>query len=369
MSTLNPDLLYQIALTQLNRIGPLTAKKLVSHCGSAQAVFKENPAQLAKLEGVGKLLSEVLKDKNALKRAEEEIEFVEKHGFAAHSYLDKAYPRRLKNCDDAPLVLFQKGNLNLNAQRVIAIVGTRSATEYGQGFCEKFLADLAPYNTIVISGLAYGIDAHAHSNAVKNNIPTVGVLAHGLDSVYPYLNRKLSESMLAEGGALITEFLSKSKPDRENFPKRNRIIAGISDAVVVVEAAKKGGALITAQIANSYHRDIFAVPGKVGDKFSEGCNMLIKSNQASLFMGVKDLEYIMNWKAEEIGSQQTMVFEELNPDEQRIITQLEQCRQGVELDALAFRTKQPVYKLLPTLMTLELKNLVKALPGKVYKLN
>lgn len=369
MSTLNPDLLYQIALTQVDGIGPLTAKKLVSHCGSAEQVFKSPPDQLAKIEGVGKFIAGAFKNKKCLSRAEQEIAFIEKNAFTALSFLDKAYPRRLKNCDDGPLVLFQKGNVNLNANRTIAVVGTRSSTEYGQSFCEKFIADLAPYNALVISGLAYGIDAHAHGCAVKNKIPTIGVLAHGLDTIYPYLNRKLSENMLAAGGALVTEFLSQSKPDRENFPKRNRIIAGISDAVLVVEAAKKGGALITAQIGNSYHRDVFAVPGKVGDKFSEGCNLLIKSNQASLFTGVKDLEYIMGWRAEEPGAQQMMVFENLNPDEQLVIEQLEQTRPGLEIDVLAFKTKQPVYKLLPTLMNLELKNLVKALPGKVYKLN
>lgn len=367
MSTLNPDLLYQIGLTQLGGIGPRIAKKLIAHCGSAQQVFQEKPDHLAKIEGVGKFVSQAVKTGKALQRAEKEIEFIEKNGFDVHSYLDKTYPRRLKHCDDGPLVLFQKGNLNLNTQRVLSIVGTRSATDYGQSFCEKFIADLKPLRPHVVSGLAYGIDAAAHREAVKNQLPTIGVLAHGLDTIYPYLNRRLSEEMLAAGGALVTEFLSQSKPDRENFPKRNRIIAGMSDAVLVVEAARKGGALITAQLGNSYNRDVFAVPGRANDKFSEGCNLLIKSNQAALFTGIKDLEYIMNWKADEGLGQQQALFENLSELEQLVYDELEKNRQGLELEILCQKLQLPVSKILQTLMSLELKSLVKSLPGKLYK--
>ncbi|HEX7367011.1 MAG TPA: DNA-processing protein DprA, partial [Pelobium sp.] len=254
-------MLYNIALTFVKGIGDVTIKSLISYCGSAEEVFKTKQTALEKIPGIGPKTAKLIVNHEAFSRAEQELKFVEKYKIEPLFYTDKLYPRRLKNCADAPALLYFKGNADLNNQKTLAIVGTRNASNYGKAFCEKLIDGLKAHQALIVSGLAYGIDVASHKAAVNLKQTTVGVLGHGLDRIYPALHRSVAESMLANGG-LLTEFPSQTNPDRQNFPKRNRIIAGLADAVIVVEAAKKGGALITAEIANSYNKDVFALPGK-----------------------------------------------------------------------------------------------------------
>lgn len=361
-------LLYQIALTLLPGVGDVLGKKLVAYCGGVEEVFKQNRKSLEKIPGIGSKLVDSILNQNVLLRAEEEIKFIEKYNISALFYLDKQYPARLKNCDDAPIILYFKGNSNLNVPKIVSIVGTRKATEYGKGMCEKIIADLKSFDVLVVSGLAYGIDTCSHRAALEQNLKTVAVLGHGLDMIYPYLNRHLAEKMVDQGG-LITEFMSKTKPDRENFPKRNRIIAGLADATIVVEAAKTGGALITAEIANSYNRDVFSVPGRIGDPWSEGCNNLIKTNKAALVQSAADIAYILGWEKSGTTTPvfQRELFVELTEDEEKIVSLLrEQTNTGI--DHIYLNSGLPASKVAATLLNLEFKGLIRALPGKTYKL-
>lgn len=360
--------IYQIGITLIPGVGDKVAKTLIAHCGSAEAVFKENKKALLKIPGVGKKVADSVVTQTILSRAEDELSFIDKYDITPLFYLEDDYPKRLKLCEDGPVMLYFKGNVNLNKRQVVAIVGTRNATQYGRDFCENFVSELKPFNPLVISGLAYGIDICAHKEALKNGIPTVGVMAHGLDRVYPGLHKKVADQMLENGG-LITDFISETNPDRENFPKRNRIVAGISDAVIVVEAAKKGGALITAEIANSYNREVFAVPGRLGDAFSEGCNHLVKINKAALLEGVQDLKYLLGWEEVTGSSQvQAQLFPDLSDEEMLLVDFLTQKGGKAELDTICVSMRVPVGKVLQTLMTLELKGVVKSQPGRVYSL-
>ena len=360
--------IYQIGITLIPGVGDKVAKALIAHSGSAEAVFKESKKALLKIPGVGFKVAESVSSQSVLSIAEEELVFIEKHSVKTLFYLDDDYPRRLKLCEDGPVMLYYKGSVELNKRQVIAIVGTRNATQYGLDFCKDFISDLKPFNPLVISGLAYGIDVCAHKEALKNGLPTVAVLAHGLDRIYPSLHSKIAHQMLDNGG-WITDFLSNTNPDRENFPKRNRIVAGISDAVIVVEAAKKGGALITADIANSYNREVFAVPGNLGATFSEGCNHLIKINRAALIEGVEDLKYILGWeRLSETKDVQPQLFPDLDEKEKVLVDCLSANGGRSELDHLCIKLNQPVGKLLQTLMSLELKGVVKSYPGKVFGL-
>ncbi len=366
---MNPDLIYQLALKNTPGIGTIGAKLLIAHRGGARAVFETPKKELMRIPGIGPRSVHKIHHKEALRLAEKELEFAYHAGIKAFSYLDEGYPNRLKSCEDGPVVLFQKGNLNLNAQRVIALVGSRKATSYGLAFCERFVAALKALEVVVISGLAYGIDICAHKEALKNNIPTAAVLAHGLDRIYPSLHTKIARQMLQEGGALLTEYPSGTNPDRENFPSRNRIVAGICDAVVIVEAARKGGALITAEIANSYNRDVFAVPGRLGDTYSEGCNLLIKTHKATIITTVKDLEYLLGWTKKDMDVKQPQLFEHLTRHEQLLVDCLSGTSgQPLALDRLCAIAKLPIGKVLSTLLNLELKGIVKNLPGKMYTL-
>ncbi|WP_417590931.1 DNA-processing protein DprA [Owenweeksia hongkongensis] len=359
--------IFQIGISLIPNVGDRVAKTLIAHCGSAEGVFKEKKATLLKIPGIGGTVAKSVSTQDVLSRAEEELKFIETNKIQSLFYLDEDYPQRLKMCNDGPLMLYYKGNVDLNKRQVIAIVGTRNATSYGLEFCENFIEDLKPFNPLVISGLAYGIDICAHKESLKMGVPTVGVLAHGLDRVYPQLHKKVANQMLENGG-LLTEFISETNPDRENFPKRNRIVAGISDAVIVVEAAKKGGALITAEIANSYNREVFAVPGNLGAPFSEGCNHLIKINKAAMITGVEDLKYILGWQADEKRIIQPQLFPELEGVEKQIADLLRDRGGKEELDVICLSLKIPVSKALQHLMGLELKGVVKSYPGKVYGL-
>ena len=366
---MNSDLLYKIAITLIPEIGDIVGKKLVSYCGSVEAVFREKKNFLMKIPGVGTHLANCIVNQNVLKRAEKEIKFIEKFKITPLFYLDKNYPQRLKHCADNPIMLYYKGNADLNSQKIISIVGTRNATEYGKELCNTFIRDVSEMDILIVSGLAYGIDANAHKAALDNNLKTVGILAHGLDRIYPHLNKPLAGKMLNNGG-LLTEFISNTNPDRENFPKRNRIVAGISDAVIVIESALKGGALITADIANSYNRDVFAFPGKIGDKYSEGTNNFIKTNRAALIQSAKDLKYIMRWEENDNKSnipKQHKLFVDLSPEEKTLVEILK-IEGETGFDKLYLKSKLNMSKVAASLLNLEFEGVVKVLPGKVYKL-
>lgn len=361
-------LLYQIGLTLLPGVGDVLGKKLVAYCGGVEAVFKQNKKALEKVPGIGQKLVNAILSQTVLQRAEEEITFIEKNNITPLFYLDKKYPSRLKNCVDSPIMLYLKGNADFNVPKIISIVGTRKATEYGKEICEKIVKDLKSQDVLVVSGLAYGIDTCAHKASLDNNLKTVAVLGHGLDRIYPYLNTSLSNKIMDHGG-LLSEFMSKTKPDRENFPKRNRIIAGIADGTLVVEAARKGGALITAEIANSYNRDVFSIPGRIGDTWSEGCNHLIKTNKAHLVQSAGDISYIMGWqRANEVKPKiQRELFIELAPEEEKI-TDVLRMEDSMGIDDISLKTAMPTSKVASALLNLEFQGLVRALPGKVYKL-
>lgn len=358
--------LFQIGLTLLHGVGPRLAKSLIAHCGGPAAVFSEKALALARIPGIGIETARSIEAQSVLSLAERELEFLEKDGCSMHFFTDSSYPRRLKHCEDGPIVLYQRGTAALNTDKMLAVVGTRAATAYGAHFTEQLLRDLGPLEPSIVSGLAYGIDALAHRGALNNELPTLAVLAHGLSSVYPPLHRKLAHDILDAGGSWLSEYRSHVLPDRQNFPTRNRIIAGLSDCVIVVEAASKGGALITAQLANGYNRDVFALPGRYQDRFSAGCNALIKSHQAHLLTGVKDLQYIMRWEKKAPGQRQLPLFAELSELQQKIYALFEARSEAISLERLCYEAHIPVSKALQELMNLELQGLIKTLPGKTY---
>ena len=363
------SLLHQIALTLIPGVGDITARNLLSYCGSAEEVFKSNLNSLLKIPGVGKVTARAIVSHSNFERAEKEMAFIARYKIQTFFITDPLYPARLKNCEDAPLMLYFKGIAALNAKKVISVVGTRNSTEYGKEICHQLIADLKKYDPLVISGLAYGIDSLVHKNCVKTGLSTVGVLGHGLDRLYPALNRSLAEKMLDQGG-LLTEFKSETNPDRENFPKRNRIIAGLSDVTIVVEASVKGGALITAELANSYNRDVFAYPGRIHDEFSSGCNFLIKTNRANLITSVHDLEYLLGWKQDDglkSMKPQLSLLLNLNEDEKRIARILTE-KGSLAVDELAIQSDMTQSKLAVTILGMEMQGLLICLPGKLYKL-
>jgi DNA processing protein len=361
---------YALALSFAEGIGPIRAKKLIQHFGDPESVFRASNKDLMGLSGFAEGLIKLLKNQDYLVKADRELERAEKEAWQIHYFQDSAYPRRLHHCEDAPLILFQKGNMPLNASRVLAIVGSRNMSDYGKHFLENFVRDLVPYGVLVVSGLAYGVDAWAHRMCNENGIVNAAVLAHGLDRVYPGLHRSLAQDIVQNGGAMLTEFPCQTNPDRENFPKRNRIVAGLCDAVLVVEAARKGGALITADLANQYNRDVFALPGRFDDPLSEGCNNLIKSHRAHLLAGLKDLEYTMRWELldQEKPGLQLQIFEDLLPEEQKVVRYLGKSREAMQLDLIQHNTGLPNAQLLRVLMQIELKGIIESLPGSRFRL-
>lgn len=361
-------LLYQIGITLIPGVGDINGRKLISYCGSVEAVFKEKKTALLKIPGIGSSTVNSIVSQSVLKRAEEEIVFIEKHRISPLFYLDKSFPRRLNHCADAPLMVYYKGNADLNSEKTVSIVGTRRSTDYGRHICNEIIEELASLDILVVSGLAYGIDTCAHKAALKNELNTIGVLAHGLDRLYPADNRNLAKEMGKQGG-LITEFLSNTNPERENFPKRNRIIAGLADATIVVESAARGGALITAGIANSYNRDVFAVPGKLHSKYSEGCNMLIKTNRAALMQSGADVILMMQWQPEsKKPAKQRKLFVELTPDQEKIVEILKE-NEETHIDDIAIKSGFTGSKIAAVLLNLEFEGIVSSLPGKMYRLN
>ncbi|MCK9203007.1 MAG: DNA-processing protein DprA [Bacteroidales bacterium] len=366
---MNEDaLLYQVALTLVPGVGSVLGKKLVSIVGSAEAIFRETRPALTKMGRVGKTIAIAVKNKELLLRAEQEIAFITRYGITPLFFQNKDYPQRLRHCYDSPVILYYKGTADLNSPRIVGIVGTRSATAYGKAVTNDIIKDLVSQQILVISGLAYGIDGCAHRSALDHGLSTVGVLGHGLDRVYPYFHKALAEKMLTQGG-LVTEFLSGTTPDRENFPRRNRVIAGLCDAVVVIEAAKKGGALITANIANSYNRDVFAVPGRITDPYSEGTNFLIRTNRAALIQKADDLEYLMGWKQAHTVPQviQKKIFQELTTDEEQIVNIL-QTHGQMDIDAIVIQSGLNMSAVSSALLNLEFEGIVRCQPGKIYVL-
>ncbi len=363
------NLKYKIALTLIPNIGDILAKRLVAYCGSVQAVFEEKKTSLEKIPGIGSILAHEVIDHSIFQQAEEEIKFIKKNNITPLFYLDTNYPKRLTYCEDSPVMLYYKGNANLNSEKIISVVGTRDATEYGKKICEKLIADLAVHNVLIVSGLAYGIDICAHKAALDNKLPTVCTLAHGLDRIYPAVHQSIAKKMLDNGGWL-TDFTSNTVPDKENFPRRNRIVAGISDATIVIESKKSGGSLITADIANSYNRDVFAFPGRIDDVCSEGCNNLIKQNKAALIQSAADLVYILGWEQTKNSKapQQKKLFLELSNDEELLVNMLKE-KESVTIDDLCFASKLPMSKVSALLLTLEFSGIVKSFPGKAYRLN
>ncbi len=366
---MNELLQYKIALTLIPNIGDVLAKRLVAYTGGVEAVFEEKKAMLMKIPGIGNSLATDILSAEVKKRAEQEIVFIEKNNIQPLFFLDDDYPKRLSHCSDSPIMLYFKGNTNLNAEKIISIVGTRDATNYGKLLCEKLVCDLSALQVTIVSGLAYGIDICAHKAALENNLPTVGVFAHGLDRIYPALHKSTATKMLEQGGWL-TDFMSETNPDRENFPRRNRIVAGISDATIVIESKANGGSLITAEIANSYNRDVFAFPGNVGSEVSEGCNNLIKKNKATLIQSANDVVYNLGWEIvkKKKAPAQKQLFVELRGDEETVFNCLK-TRDEFSIDDLCFESKMPMSKVAATLLTLEFQGLVKSLPGKRYRLN
>jgi DNA processing protein len=364
------NLIYKIALSLIPGIGSITAKSLIAYTGSAEQVFKEKENALRQIPGVGSILATNIVRSEVMSRAGREVDFLEKNGVTALFYLDNDYPQRLLGCTDAPIILYVKGNPVLNGAKAISIVGTRHATEYGRNLADHFIAVLAErgYRILIVSGLAYGIDIQSHKSALRYALPTVAVLGHGLETVYPSMHTAIAREMVENNGGLVSDFLSYAPIDRTNFLRRNRIIAGLSDATIVVESAKKGGALVTADIANSYNRDVFAFPGKVGEPYSEGCHFLIKSNRASLIESVNDLEYVMNWSAAQSQPDaiQPCLFYDFNPDEKRIVDLL-RSEGEMAIDLICIKTTLPMNKVSPTLLNLEFAGFVKGLPGKVFK--
>lgn len=363
---------YKIGITLIKGVGNGVAKNLIAYIGSVEGVFMEKQQNLAKIPGIGDVLSREIASQDVLARAMKEVEFIAKNNITPLFFSDRDYPYRLKECNDSPIMIYTKGQCNLNNGKFVGIVGTRNATEAGKENCRKMIADLAAVqpNIIIVSGMAYGIDICAHKAALDAGLPTIGVVGHGLDRIYPAAHRPTAVKMLGNG-ALLTEYLSQTNPDRPNFVQRNRIIAGLCDATVVVESAARGGALITAEVANDYNRDVFAFPGRVGDEWSAGCNALIKNNKASLVESADDLMRFMCWEKQGHAPSagiQTSLFLDLSDEEQDMVTLLRQHPDGLQLNELALKQEKPVSKVSSLLLEMEFKGVVKCLPGNVYKI-
>lgn len=362
------ELRYTLALQRVPNLGDASAKKLIHHVGSAEGVFSEDPHKLLKIDGIGASKLKALNDRSVIDEAESELRFVEQNEIAYSYYQDVTYPERLKHCLDGPLLFFHKGNIDLKNKRIISIVGTRSITTYGKAFCEKLIAELVPLDPVIVSGFAYGVDITAHKAALKHGLQTIACLAHGLNQIYPRSHKNYVEKVKDHGG-LITEFWSDDPFDRTNFLRRNRIIAGISEATVVIESGEKGGSLVTADIANSYNREVFAVPGRATDLQSVGCNYLIRTQQAHLITSSSDLVFMLGWKLKPTRSPvvQTRLFDDLSEAEQKIVDYLQQ-RDKELLDSIALGCGIPAFAAASLLLTLELKGVVQPLPGKQFKL-
>lgn len=364
---MSESLIYKIALTQIPGIGTVQAKQLLKHFESPENIFKEKKSALSHLENIGAVRAKNIKSFTDFSVIEKEIKFIEKNKITPLFIQDENYPKRLLNCYDPPIMLYFRGNADLNATKIISIIGTRNNSDYGKMVTENLIADLATMNILIVSGLAYGIDTIAHKASLKNNLSTVGVLAHGLQSIYPQQHASIAKEMCTQGG-LLTEYISTTKPDKHNFPKRNRVVAGMSDATVVVETAIKGGSMITAELANNYNRDVFAFPGKTTDSKSAGCNYLIKNNKAVLLTSAQDLIEFMSW---EIKVQKKKVQKELFiefSDEEKMILQLFAEKELLHIDDIYLKCGLNSSAVAAAILNLEFQNVLTSLPGKMYKM-
>jgi DNA processing protein len=369
------EIFYTMALTRISNFNFAQALQLYKTVGSAQLLFEHRNDIGDILKDCTPHLVEALKNwDEPMKRAEYELKYMEEHNIRALTLNDDDYPKRLLECPDAPIILYYSGNCDLNMSKVISIVGTRQITQYGQDIIRHFIADLRRHcpNMLIVSGLAYGVDINAHRQALENGYPTVGVLAHGLDQIYPYRHKETAEKMLRHGG-LLTEFMTQTNADKANFVRRNRIVAGMADAVILVESAAKGGGLITAEIAQSYDRSVFAFPGNVNAEFSKGCNNLIRDNGAGLISNANDFVKAMEWQDEAILKQaiadgiERSLFPDLTPEEEKIVNFL-QKNNDLQLNILSVKTGIPIGQLTAFLFQLEMKGVVKPLAGGMYHL-
>ena len=341
-----PEIIAALRLQSIPNIGDVTAKKLISHCGSPTAVFEDKLHHLLKIDGIGKMTLKGLYDAIHLEEAQKEFEFLSKEDITVSYFMDDGYPTRLKHCVDGPILLFQRGNINLQHQKVISVVGTRNVTNYGTSFCNQFIEEIAPLNPIIVSGLAYGVDIAVQKAAMDHGLQTIACMAHGLNQIYPKVHSKYKSKIEGNGG-FMTEFWSSSQPNRENFLKRNRIIAGISEATIVIESAEKGGSLVTADLAHGYHREVFAVPGRAADNWSN----------------------LLGWEIEEEKQEkavQKQLFIELDETEQSIYSYL-QLNGKQLLDTVALECNLPIFKVSSTLLNMEMKGVIRPLPGKMFE--
>jgi len=365
----DPEMLYRIALTLLQDVGSITGKKLVAYAGSARAVFHEKYANLVRIPGIGSYLARRISTSKVLSEAEKELEYIERHGIVPLYFLDEGYPERLKHCIDGPLILYLKGDNCLSGNKMLSIVGTRDASENGRSICREIIGDLAiKYpDLIIVSGLAYGIDIAAHNGALQNRLKTIAVLGHGLSTIYPSAHRKTAIKIVDQGG-LVTDFSSGTGPERNNFIRRNRIIAGLSEATLVIESGLKGGALITADIASSYNREVFAVPGRPSDERSRGCNMMIKKNLATLVENSEDIEYELDWIPDQGKTTEQLLELPSFTEEERMIVESLQKNPELLPETISSRTGLPIHRVISLLVEMELRGWLIPLPGNIYRL-
>jgi DNA processing protein len=361
------ELIFKIAASLIPGIGDIGAKKLIAYSGGAEAIFKEKKSNLTKIPGIGEIGAKKIINSNAIKLAEEELMHIEKNNINVHYFLDSSYPQRLLHCEDGPIILYTKGKVDLNSNRMVSIVGTRKATIKGKEFTERLVEELKPFHPVILSGLAYGIDIAAHKTAIKQNLKTMAVLASGLDDVYPKAHHKYAKEMQEHGG-LISDYKCNTSMVPANFAERNRIVAGMSDVVVVVESSAKGGSLITADLANGYNRDVFAVPGRTDDSQSVGCNRLIKTNKAALIESAKDIQYLLGWETnQKPKDNQRQLFVDLDKNEEKIIAAFGN-ESTLAVDELALNSEIPMSQTTAILLGLEFKGMIRSLPGKMFEL-
>ncbi|MBT8218804.1 MAG: DNA-processing protein DprA [Bacteroidia bacterium] len=358
------NLLYKIALSKIPGIGSVLAKNLVGYCGGARAVFSTSRKKLLQIPSIGPKITDAILKADTLQTAEKELSLAEKHDIEIIDHLDKRYPARLKHLPSSPYVLYMKGKTTLNYTRTVAIVGTRKPTPRGENICKALVQGLKQYDVSIISGLAYGIDVMAHKESLKQEVPTIGVMGNGFGRIYPAQHIKVARSMV-DSGALVTEFGYNVGPDRENFPARNRIIAGMSDVIIVVESASKGGSMITAIFGNEYNKDVFAIPGRPQDPYSEGCNYLIKVHKANLCETAEDIGYVMGWEKKSPTESQRSLFVEL-PTKEKQLLEIIKTKENPTIDLLSYESQIPQSELSTLLLSLEFKGLIKTLPGKRF---
>ena len=360
-------LLAVLRLQKCKAIGDILAKKLIVNVGDVEQVFREKATVLSKINGIGNHVLKHLFDTENIKLAEQELKYIKENNISYSYFLEDDYPTNLQHCIDAPILLFKDGNIDFSNKKIISIVGTRNISSYGRDFCNQFIKEISEYNPIIVSGFAYGVDICAHKAAIENNLQTIAVLAHGLEQIYPKVHKKYINKV-NENGGFLTEFWHEETPLRENFLKRNRIVAGISKATIIIESASKGGSLVTADIANSYDKDVFAVPGRTTDIYSKGCNNLIKNNKAHLLNSASDIVKMLNWDVQEKPKTiQKQLFVELNENEQKIYDLLHQKGQQV-LDVISLECNIPIFQLSSILLQMELKGITKPLPGKMFEI-